>query len=491
MTSIGPARWAAAAGFVLAGWLLVVLLLVATVLGVRGAAPAGPYASFGASAFARGDIPRDYLQVYERAGADAGLDWALLAAIGKVETDHGRARLPGVRSGVNCAGAAGPMQLGIGAGDHGCGDAGNAWAAYGRDGNGDGRRDVYDPADAIPAAAAYLRAAGAPSDVRRAVFAYNHADWYLARVLAVAERYRGPATETTAGSARRRPFAGTWLSTLPGTRLQCDARIVDDVLSLMRNDGLSVTACFARSGHAIGGEHPLGPATDLVPADGRLGIGRCASRVRFGWSPACAASGCAGSARAPFRVVPTTATPATATRRTVERRRVPRICTSRGHTRRPLRSPPPRGFRRSAAVGEAQRAPALRRFLGLLGPDAVQGAQHALGGRVEHRNEVGAQCASQPRGSPGPDVGEALEFVSRAHATTVDTAGDAPAHAYGTCRLNVDASSYTRSGDSAPRLRARRATRSGDPTSTPCTVVDERQRSDCGRARHNAAQTGT
>ena len=46
------------------------------------------------------------------------------------------------------------MQLGIGAGNHGCGDAGNAWATYGTDGNGDGRRDVYDPADAIPAPAA-------------------------------------------------------------------------------------------------------------------------------------------------------------------------------------------------------------------------------------------------------------------------------------------------------------------------------------------------
>ena len=67
------------------------------------------------------------------------------------------------------------MQLGIGAGNHGCGDAGNAWATYGTDGNGDGRRDVYDPADAIPAAGGYLRAAGAPGDYRAALFAYNHA----------------------------------------------------------------------------------------------------------------------------------------------------------------------------------------------------------------------------------------------------------------------------------------------------------------------------
>ena len=117
------------------------------------------------------DIPATYLVLYRAAGEQYRLDWAVLAAIGKVETDHGRSALPGVRSGVNCAGAAGRMQFGIGAGDHGCGDAGNAWAVYGVDGDGDGDRDVYDPADAMPAAARYLRASGAPSDYRRAIFA--------------------------------------------------------------------------------------------------------------------------------------------------------------------------------------------------------------------------------------------------------------------------------------------------------------------------------
>jgi hypothetical protein len=64
------------------------------------------------------------------------------------------------------------------------------WDAYGRDANGDGRIDVYDPADAIPAAARYLVANGAPGDYDRALFAYNHAGWYVARVKAQAARYR-------------------------------------------------------------------------------------------------------------------------------------------------------------------------------------------------------------------------------------------------------------------------------------------------------------
>src|SRR3954469_13138806 len=122
------------------------------------------------------------------------------------------------------------MQFGVGAGDHGCGDAGNAWATYGVDGDQDGDRDVYDPADAIPAAARYLRASGAPDDYRRAIFAYNHADWYVARVLEWAARYRGALADAAAPlAARRIPFTGTWLAPVPGTALRCDARIVPDV----------------------------------------------------------------------------------------------------------------------------------------------------------------------------------------------------------------------------------------------------------------------
>src|SRR5262249_47456543 len=155
-----------------------------------------------------------------------------LAAIGKVETDHGRARLPGVHAGVNCAGAAGPMQLGIGAGDHGCGDAGNAWATYAVDGDHDGHQDVYDPADAIPTAARSLRAAGAPDDSRRAIFAYNRATWYVAQVLAVAEGYRNGGA-TPGHGVRRVPFDGRWLAGVPGTDLRCDARIVGEVLALL------------------------------------------------------------------------------------------------------------------------------------------------------------------------------------------------------------------------------------------------------------------
>jgi hypothetical protein len=124
------------------------------------------------------DIPPGYLRLYRSAGARYRVPWPVLAAIGKVESDHGRVRLPGVRSGSNWAGACGPMQLGCVAGSK----AGNSWARYGR-----GR--PHDPTNAIPAAARYLVDYGARHNLDRAIYAYNHSWAYVARVKALARRY--------------------------------------------------------------------------------------------------------------------------------------------------------------------------------------------------------------------------------------------------------------------------------------------------------------
>jgi hypothetical protein len=138
------------------------------------------------SVAARADIPPGYLRLYRQAaGRCSGLSWAVVAAIGKIESDHGRSRLPGVRSGWNGAGAAGPMQFGIGVGQ-----AGNAWARYGADLDRDGRASVYDPGDAIPAASRYLCTHGAPRRLDRAIYAYNHSWAYVAKVKTIAARYR-------------------------------------------------------------------------------------------------------------------------------------------------------------------------------------------------------------------------------------------------------------------------------------------------------------
>jgi hypothetical protein len=134
---------------------------------------------------ATADIPQGYRKLYLLATRHCGgLSWAVLAAIGKVESDHGRARLAGVHSGWNTAGAAGPMQFGIGVGR-----AGNAWARYGGDFDHDSHPSVYDPGDAIPAAARYLCAHGAPHRLDRALYAYNHSWAYVTRVKRLARGY--------------------------------------------------------------------------------------------------------------------------------------------------------------------------------------------------------------------------------------------------------------------------------------------------------------
>jgi membrane-bound lytic murein transglycosylase B len=132
------------------------------------------------------DIPAGYLRLYRQAGARYRIPWSVLAGIGKVESDHGRVRLAGVRSGSNWAGACGPMQLGCVPGSK----AGNSWARYGH-----GR--PHDPAQAIPAAARYLVGHGARHHLDRALYAYNHSRTYVAKVKALARRY------STRGGGRR------------------------------------------------------------------------------------------------------------------------------------------------------------------------------------------------------------------------------------------------------------------------------------------------
>ena len=111
-------------------------------------------------------IPPFLLPIYQAAGIQYGVRWEVLAAINEIETDYGR------NLNISSAGALGWMQF-----------MPATWDAYGVDANGDGEKDPFNPVDAIFAAARYLRAAGADTDLYRAIFAYNHADWYVESVL--------------------------------------------------------------------------------------------------------------------------------------------------------------------------------------------------------------------------------------------------------------------------------------------------------------------
>jgi hypothetical protein len=176
---------AAGVGALLAVPLLLGLVLLATVSGVLGGIAGGAGSqSTGISAMAQSQIPPEYLRLYRQAAARYGLDWSIIAGIGKVECDHGRDPAPSCtqEGAVNSAGAGGPMQFLV-----------STWARYGVDADGRGTADRWDPADAIFGAANYLRASGAPGDYTKAIFAYNHAIWYVAEVEHWAAVYRGPA----------------------------------------------------------------------------------------------------------------------------------------------------------------------------------------------------------------------------------------------------------------------------------------------------------
>jgi cell wall-associated NlpC family hydrolase len=147
------------------------------------------------SPHAKNSIPANYLRLFKSIGTKTGVPWVVLAGIGEVESDDGRTKLPGVHSGSNAFGAAGPMQIGIG------GASTNTWggkpihpasqkvAGVASDGDGDGIDNVYDPADAIAGAAKYLLEHGVLNNVQGAIFAYNHLASYVAAVMSFASSY--------------------------------------------------------------------------------------------------------------------------------------------------------------------------------------------------------------------------------------------------------------------------------------------------------------
>jgi cell wall-associated NlpC family hydrolase len=160
-----------------------------------GGAGAATTAQPVASQSPRDSIPANYLALFRSIGAQYKVPWVILAGIAKVESDDGQTTLPGVHSGANAFGAAGPMQIGIG------GAAGNQWGGapvhpatekvngVATDADGDGTASVYDPADAIAGAAKYLLEHGVLDNVDQAIFAYNHLQSYVQAVLYWANLY--------------------------------------------------------------------------------------------------------------------------------------------------------------------------------------------------------------------------------------------------------------------------------------------------------------
>jgi len=153
--------------------LLPVLVIAAAMGGVEIAQP---------SPTALADIPPAYLALYQQAALEFGIPWELLAAVGKVESDHGRD--PASRK-PNAAGAQGPMQFLPAT------FAEYAWAS------GSPHPNIDDPRDAIDAAAAMLVDNDVRDNPRQALYAYNHSTSYVDQVLTWAALYQNQASATT------------------------------------------------------------------------------------------------------------------------------------------------------------------------------------------------------------------------------------------------------------------------------------------------------
>ena len=236
LTSFGRELLHLVAGLTLAV-LLALAFAVSSMMAVFGAgAPGEPIADARAE-----EIPAAHLAIMHRAAAECGLPWQVLAAVAKVESDFGR------NMATSSAGAIGYGQF-----------LPSSWAAYGRGGN------PYDYRDAIPAMARYLCAHGGALDLRRALYAYNRAEWYVNDVLAIAVRYGylspGAPTNQVIDLARAqigKPYI--WGGASPQTSFDCSGL----VQWVYRQVGVQLPRTAQQQYHAT----PRIPREQLQPGD--------------------------------------------------------------------------------------------------------------------------------------------------------------------------------------------------------------------------------
>jgi len=180
-------------------------------------------------------VPGRLVPLYEGAAARYHLGErgsSVLAAINFVETDFG------TDVATSSAGAEGWMAF-----------LPSTFAEWGVDGNGDGVKDIFDAADAIYSAANYLHDSGAPGDWQAAVFAYNHADWYVAKVLRYARRFASGAEATVASA---------------GPACAAAAVAPNEAVARMLAEAERLSALRPQTEYVWGGSHGESP----TPADG-------------------------------------------------------------------------------------------------------------------------------------------------------------------------------------------------------------------------------
>jgi murein DD-endopeptidase MepM/ murein hydrolase activator NlpD len=155
--------------------------------------------------------------LWRGAGSAYGVPWQVLAAINKVESNFGR------NMGPSSAGAIGWMQF-----------MPSTWLRWGLDADGDGVADPWNPTDAIYSAARYLAASGGGTDLSRAVYSYNHAQWYVDEVLSLSRLFGSGGPQATVALDRLQ----TQLSTSSGEVVTANRKLVGLRASVRRVAGV-------------------------------------------------------------------------------------------------------------------------------------------------------------------------------------------------------------------------------------------------------------
>nr|WGD66089.1 bifunctional lytic transglycosylase/C40 family peptidase [Bacillus subtilis] len=191
------------AGFVIFSMVVFIIILAGSSDETSTPDEGGDFWDGEISEIGENEIPAKFIPIYKAAAKKYGVPWNLLAAHHRVET-----RFSTIKNMVSPVGAVGHMQfmartwVGWGYPGDRLGDANipnevltnpkmiKKYGGYGVDANGDGKADPFDIEDAVFSAANYLAHNGAADgNIREAVFAYNHADWYVEEVMGYAEKY--------------------------------------------------------------------------------------------------------------------------------------------------------------------------------------------------------------------------------------------------------------------------------------------------------------
>jgi len=181
-------------GLIAVAGILALLVFIGLFITAAGSAVGQSGATCTPAPTAAGGVPANYVPWLARAAERYRLGprgFSIVAAVHYVESNFGRSQLPGVAPGTkNYMGAKGPGQF-----------LEETWSSFGVDADGDGVKDPYGIPDSISATANYLHASGAPQNWHDALFAYNHAEWYVQEVLEAAERFGSApiACETAIG----------------------------------------------------------------------------------------------------------------------------------------------------------------------------------------------------------------------------------------------------------------------------------------------------